>query len=177
MNDIDSFDSPFQYSSDICDYYEPEQFHKLTKQFHESQNYFHLNCHGLSSNWTSFHELLCGMHGDAFSFDLIGISEAFRCDLDSRLSLPGFHELITRCRDDGSRGAVGLFIKDDINLKIRKDLSVFIPHVFESIFIEIDSKSEKSKIVGIMHTPNTPPMADVDIFSVTLYVWRFRCLR
>ena len=108
-------------------------------------------------------------HGDAFSLDLIGISEAFRCDLDSHLSLPGFHELITRCRDDGSRDGAGLFIKDDIHFNIRKDLSGFIPHVFESFFIEIDSKSEKSKIVGIIYRPNTPPRADVDIFSVTLY--------
>ena len=120
-----------------CDYFEPDQFHQLTKQFNESQNYFHLNCRGLSSNWTSFRELLCDLHGDSFSFDLIGISEAFRCELDSRLSLPGFHELVTRCRDDGSRGGVGLFIKDDIHFKIRDDLSVFIPHIFESIFIEI----------------------------------------
>ena len=61
------------------------------------------------------------------------------------------------------------FIKDDINFKIRKDLSVFIPHVFESVFIEIDSNSEKSRIVGIIYRPNNPPRADVDIFSVTLY--------
>ena len=152
-----------------CDYFEPDQFHQLTKQFHESQNYFHLNCRGLSSNWTSFRELLCDLHGDSFSFDLIGISEAFRCELDSRLSLPGFHELVTRCRDDGSRGGVGLFIKDDIHFKIRDDLSVFIPHIFESIFIEIGSSSEKHKIVGIVNRPNTPPKADMDIFSVTLY--------
>ena len=77
MNDIDSFDYPFQYASDRCDYYEPEQSHELTKQFHESQTYFHLNCRGLSSNWTSFHELICDMHGDAFSFELIEISERF----------------------------------------------------------------------------------------------------
>ena len=46
---------------------------------------------------------------------------------------------VTRCRDDGSR--VGLFNKDDINFKILKDRSVFIPHVFESFLIEIDPRS------------------------------------
>ena len=89
-NVTESFDSPFQYVNERCDYFEPDQFHQLTKQFNESQNYFHLNCRGLSSNWTSFRELLCDLHGDSFSFDLIGISEAFRCELDSRLSLPWF---------------------------------------------------------------------------------------
>lgn len=167
--DIESFDSPFQYGNDTCDYYEPEQFHQLTKQFHETQNYFHLNCRGLSANWNSFRELICDLHGNSFSFDLIGISEAFRCDQDARLSLPGFHDLLTRCRDDGSRGGVGLFIKDNINFKIREDLSVFIPHVFESVFIEMGSKSEKHKIIGVIYRPNTAPKADMDIFSVTLH--------
>ncbi len=51
--------------------------------------------------------MLCDLHGDKFAFDLIGVSEVFRCDYDTRLSLAGFHDLITRCRDDGSRGRVG----------------------------------------------------------------------
>ena len=54
------------------------------------------------SMYIKYIHLICDMHGDTFSFDLIGISEAFRCNLISRLSLPGFHELITRCRDDGA---------------------------------------------------------------------------
>ena len=68
--------------------------------------------------------------------DVIGVTEVYRCDFDTRLTLPGYHELITRVREDGSRGGVGLFIKNEINYKIRDDLSVFIPHVFESLLIE-----------------------------------------
>ena len=56
-----------------------------------------------------------------------------------RISLPGYHNLIARCRDNGPRGGVGLFIKETINHKIREDLSVFIPHVFESLFVEIEN--------------------------------------
>ena len=89
--------------------------------------------------------------------------------MDARLTLPGYHELITRCRDDGSRGGVGLFIKGDISFNIREDLSTFIPHVFESVFIEISPKSGKHSIVGVIYRPNTAPRADIDIFSSTLY--------
>jgi len=39
-----------------------------------------------------------------------------------------------RWRDDGARR---MFIRENINLKIREDISVFTPHIFESVFIEI----------------------------------------
>ena len=39
--------------------------------------------------------------------------------------------LITRTREKRNRGGVGLFIKEDVNFNIRKDFSVFIPHIFE----------------------------------------------
>ena len=63
-----------------------------------------------------------------------------------------------------------MFIKNEINYKIRDDLSVFIPHVFESLFIEIGSKSDhKRSIIGVIYRPNTAPKADIDIFSSTLF--------
>ena len=48
-----------------------------------------------------------------------------------------------------------------------EDLSVFIPHVFEAVFIEINIKN-KHIIIGTVYQPNTPPKADVDIFSNTM---------
>ena len=64
-----------------------------------------------------------------FSFDFIGISEIFNCEKDSRLKLPGFHKLISRTRDDGN------LYQNYIHFKIREDMCVFIPHIFESIFL------------------------------------------
>ena len=99
-------------------YYEPDQF--CTKvQNVKAFSYFHLNCRGLSANWDAFRDLLIDLHGEHFSFDIIGISEIFKCDNDSRLNLTGFHDLIKHTRDDDSRGGVGLFIRDHIKYKIR----------------------------------------------------------
>ncbi len=124
-----------------------------------------MNCRGLSANWESFYSHICDLHGDVFSFDFIGISELYQCCNDSRLCLPGYHELIARCRDDGPRGGVGLFMKDTLNYKIREDISVFIPHIFESVFVEIINTKERNLIVGVIYRPNTEPRADLDIFS------------
>ena len=93
---------------------------------HSSESYFHLHCRSLSSNWENFYELLCDLHSENFSFDIIGISEVFECKRDLRLALLGFHKLITRFREDGKQGGVGMFIKENFNYKIWEDLSVFI---------------------------------------------------
>ncbi len=165
LDDVTDNDSPFQYVNASCEYYEPDAFHTQAKQITDPLSFFHLNCRGLSANWESFHNLLCTLHGDSFSFDIIGISEIFRCCDDSRLRLPGYHDLISRCREDGHRGGVGLFIKDTLQYKIRDEIGVFIPHIFESLFIEIVNKTERNVIVGVIYRPNTEPHADIDIFS------------
>ena len=79
--------------------------------------------------------------------------------------------LLLCCRGDNDdcRGGVALFIKDTVDFKIRNDLSVFIPHVYESIVIEISPESGKKIIVGVIYRPNTAPRADMDIFTTTLH--------
>ena len=86
----------------------------------------HLNCRRLYSNWEKFQDLLCDMHSDIFSFDYIGTSEVILTN--------AFHT------NDGHRGGVAPFIKDTSSYKIRNDLSVFIAHVYESLFVEVTQK-------------------------------------
>ena len=171
-DDLADKDCPFQYGQHNCDYYEPDEFRSMieTNSLYDNvTSFFHLNCRGLSSNWDSFQTLMCELQGNKFKFDIIGISEIFRTAGDTRLKLPGYHELLSRCRDDSPRGGVGLFISDNINFKIREDLSVFIPHVFESLFIEIVNKSSKNTIVGVVYRPNTEPHADLDVFQSNMF--------
>ena len=60
-------------------------------------------------------------------------------------------------------------MKENLHFKIRDDLSVFIPHVFESLFIEIISSSKtNNNIIGTIYRPNTQPKADIDIFTSTM---------
>ncbi len=124
----------------------------------------------MSANWESFKSLMCELHGDKFSFDFIGVSEVFECSRDKRLKLPGYHDIITRTREDSNRGGVGLFISSNISFTIREDLSVFIPHIYESLFVEINStnKHMETQIVGVIYRPNSQPRADMDIFSTTI---------
>ena len=138
-------DSPLSNLKNKCSYFEPNEFKTKFKDIGINNSYFHLNCRSLSKNWENFTDLIDDVHSDTFSLDFIGLSEVFSCDRDLRLRLPGYHNLISRTRSDGGRGGVGLFVKDKINYKIREDLSCFIPHVFESLFIEVISNSKTHK--------------------------------
>ena len=168
-HDNDGVDSPFQYNQNVCKYYEPDEFRALCNlESLKNTTYFHLNCRGLSSNWDAFNNLLCELYGDKCAFDFIGISEIFKTEGDMRLNLPGYHSLLSNCRDDGPRGGVGIFIKENINFSLRSDISVFLPHIFESIFVEVINQSGKNSVVGVIYRPNTEPLADFDIFETNL---------
>ena len=47
------------------------------------------------------------------------------------------------------------------NYEILSDASVFIPHVYESIWIKIKIKNGPDKIIGNVYRPNTAPLADL----------------
>jgi len=128
-------------------------------------SFFQLNCPGLSANWELFRVLICNLHGDSFSFDLIRISEIYKCSHDSRLSLTSYHNLILRCREDGPRGIY--FIKETLNyvIDLREDISVFIPYIFEPVFNEIVNKTERNVIAEVIYRLNTEPHVNIDIFS------------
>ena len=50
---------------------------------------------------------------------------------------------------------------------MREDLSIFIPHVLESIYFFQTNKC-KPIIVGVIYHPNSHPRADLDLFISTL---------
>ena len=76
----------------------------------------------------------------------------FSLDLHN-LDLPGYHKLISRNREgaQANRGEVGLFMKDSITYTIRQGLSVFIPHVFESLFTDVVNKHHRNNIIAVIY--------------------------
>ena len=60
-NDTEDGDSPFQFNSFNCSYYEPPDFQCYinTDLLRDHIFLLHLNCRSLSANWDSFHELIC----------------------------------------------------------------------------------------------------------------------
>ena len=108
------------------------------------------------------------MGRETHCFDVIGVTELYSMS-HGECMLDGYHplEFTTRNDTNNSRGGIGIYIRDKHKYKIRHDLSLFIPHVFESIFIELTFRG-KQVIIGNIYRPNTYPQADIDIFINTM---------
>ena len=103
-----------------------------------------LNCRSLDALWDSFNELLISQSPDGLIFDLIGVTEIFRIRDEQRFKLNGYHNILykTRCDTSDGHGGVGLYINETFDYFKREDISVFIPHVIESIIFEVRLKMQ-----------------------------------
>ena len=136
----------------------------------ESLGCVSLNCQSIGGHWSALKQFLSELEDNSFRFDVIGLSEIFRIPPNTFYNLDGYHTLEHKVRstEDDGRGGVGLFINSNLKYKVRPDLSVFIPHVCESLFIELTIQTGKSMIIGIIYRPNTAPRANLDIFTESI---------
>ena len=144
--------------------FEPSNMNHLLSDQNSALSMFCLNTQGLRAHWDSFKDLINTMHGSSIdeAFDIIGMSNG-ECNLD------GYHPMVFKTRDDTvcSRGDVGIYAKNTYKMTSRTDLSIFIPHILESIFVEIHFNN-KSILLGTLYRSSTPPKADMDIFMFTV---------
>ena len=163
-------DSPFTGKQTSCNYYTPDEFSNRFIQTTKSLSLFCINCRSLNAHWDALNDLLYTMCVHNFLLDFIGLTEVFHIENDQHFTLKGYHQLEfnTRPSSDDAHGGVALFINDKLNYIRRDDLSIFIPHVMETLFVEIQYKHSKPIIVGVIYRPNTLPRADLDLFISNL---------
>ena len=171
--DDQDLDNDILDAINCSNYYDPVEFHNnQNSRLNNSKiSMFNINCQSLKANWDGFHSLISTLHSPHFKFDIIGITELFKIPENMEYKLDGYHKLQFKSREiaDSDRGGVGLFINETFEYEPRKDLSVFIPHVFESLFFEIKPHvKSKPLLIGIIYRPNTAPLADLDVFIHTL---------
>ena len=129
-------DSPFSYQTNSCNYHTPNEFAQMLRHHNTHASLFCLNCRSSNAHWDPLQELFLSMSTTKFQFDFIGLTEVFTICDDVNYKLNGYHDLQfnTRPDTDDGHGGVALYIKDNLTYVKRDDLSIFIPHVFESIF-------------------------------------------
>lgn len=162
----DSF-FPMDYAEKRCKYYSPLQFATTLASTKKALSVFNINCQSINAHWDDLQNLFYDLSTPHFSFDIISLTEVFRNHEFANHTLNGYHPLIVKSRpdNDDGRGGVGIYIKDTLDFNVREDLSVFVPHVYESIFVEVKINKKESVIIGVIYRPNTPPKADLDHFE------------
>ena len=138
-----------------------------------SLSMFCVNCRSLEAHWDTLQELFLTMSSNGLTLAFIGLTEIFKIQDVLHYKINGYHNLLfnTRLDADDGHGGVGLYISETFTYSKREDLSIFIPHVFESIFFELQAAKRKPIIVGVIYRPNSHPRADLDFFTRTvLYI-------
>ena len=69
-------DSPFDQIITECDYYDPKEFSEFSEELGKCMSYLHLHCRSLCDLYSE----------DTFSSNVVGMSEVYRCERDSRLA-------------------------------------------------------------------------------------------
>ena len=110
------------------------------------------------------------MTTDHCRFDCLGLTEVFKIYDDFNYSIHGYHsiEYNTRDNSDDDHGGVGIYVNSDMSYCRRDDLSIVIPHVIETLFIEVKLNHTKSIIIGAIYRPNSQPRADMEMFTTKL---------
>ena len=115
---------------------------------------FHITCQSINAHWDELYDLIYYLNIKQLNVDIIGLTEVFQMHENINYDLDGYNPIEYKTRIEG-RGRVAMYINDSLNYKVQNDLSVFIRHVIESIYIEIINSNNEVKILS---------QADIDIF-------------
>ena len=86
-------------------------------------------------------------------------------------ALSGYHPIFYSQRDPSGRnrnagGGVALWYDSELACTRIPDLSIFEPHVFESVFVKIEVTPRKFLVIGNIYRP---PKADISAFNTKMF--------
>ncbi len=137
-------------------YYDIKQLIDKSRESTDSKyKVLHINIQSLPAKFDGLKNILADLECNHIEIDFILMCETFLSDMTSQhYDLPGYR-LICKNRQNKSRGGVAMYVKQKYNYQLREDLSIFKEGIFESVFIEINTKGEKCIVGEIYRVPNT----------------------
>ncbi len=116
----------------------------------------HINIQSLPAKMDKLKNMLVDLSEKKINIDFLMLCETFLKDNSLHLyDIPGYTLVCKNKSDKTKGGGVAIYVKNTFNFEIRHDLSVFHEREFESLFIEINSKTHKAIIGEIYRVPNS----------------------
>ena len=164
-NKFDEENEVFAENLHSCNYFELDEMKSKFKNYSEGFSTYSHNIRSLNGHWDDVFDLLHS--AQPIKFSVIAFQEIW--SVQKSYKLPGYCKLEYISRDmngppnPNCGGGVGLFIDEKYkDYEILQEESVFIPHVYESIWIKIKMKHGPDKIIGNVYRPNTAPLANLE---------------
>ena len=169
--DINNDQDLLDHDSIDCKFYDEQS---MISSFSSSKNpiAISINIQSLSSKFEKFSDMISNFELNNLFFDVIAIQETWDIKNVKSLTLPSFHEFISKTRSSSRGGGVGFYIKSDLKYKIIEDLSIFNERIFESLCIEVEFSSNNSALFISLYRPPShnilPPSEHSEVFLETL---------
>ena len=165
LNKYDEDKEIFSNNYHSCDYYEMEGLNNKFSRFKDRFSTYSHNIRSINGHWEDFLDIIDSIQPHNFS--VIALQEIW--SVQKTYSIPGYEKLEFLTRDKNGPpnpncgGGVGLFVHSKFkDYEILNNESIFIPHVYESIWIKIKMKQGADKIIGNIYRPNTAPRANLE---------------
>ena len=137
----------------FCKYYSVDDF--LKRKFNNKKYFsmFHLNTHSLQAHKSDLDILLDELK---FEFDVIAISESRLLkgiEPTHNIEIPNYK--IEHTPTEANKGGTLLYISENYEHKLRKDLEVYESKKIESTFVEILRPNNQNIIIGCIYKHHT----------------------
>ena len=165
LRKYDEDEDIFSQNMNSCKYYEMEEISQIfSKKSNNFSTYSH-NIRSLNGHWENILDIIYS--ATPVKFSVLAFQEIW--SVPKTFSIPGYCKFEFSTRDKNGPlnpncgGGVGLFIDEKFkDYEILEEESVFIPHVYESIWVKIKMKNGPDKIIGNVYRPNTAPLASLE---------------
>ena len=153
------------FNSHSCKYYEIDELKLIFSKMNDNFSTYSHNVRSLNGHWDDILDILYSVNPVKFS--VLAFQEIW--SVPKTFSVPGYSkfEFITRDKNGplnpNCGGGVGFFIDEKYpDYEILAEESIFIPHVYESLWVKIKMKNGPDKIIGNIYRPNTAPLANLE---------------
>ena len=164
-NKYDEENELFSDNFHSCDYYEMGAIKNKFIDYKDGFSTYSHNIRSINGHWDDLLDILDS--AQPINFSVIALQEIW--SVQKVFKIPGYSkfEFMTRDKSGPPKpncgGGVGFFIHEKFkDHEILENLTVFMPHVYESIWVKIKMKQGPDKIIGNIYRPNTAPLANLD---------------
>lgn len=132
-----TYDKQFTICAEECNYLAPELIPSMNEHFQNPLRLMHLNICSLKANYDELLNLIAIYEDNRFPIHVILLCETSLSDSNAFLyQIPGFDSVHSN-RQSKQRGGVAIFVRNQLDFTLRKDLGIFHEGKFESIFVEL----------------------------------------
>ena len=162
----DTYDPDANFFNDKLDeidfkYYTEDQLIQFSSTLDtKTFSIFHLNIRSLNKNIENLQNLVCVLKGH---FKIIVLTETWCGDTATKNSIyqiPNY-TVIHKTRKEKQGGGLCMFIRNDLNLKLRNDLDKFDSDI-ETLSIEIENRNSKNIVLSGIYRP---PRGNINSFK------------